>query len=103
MKLKRVGTGPYGFVAFKPGDVVKGEANPDYHVPNMPHFDSVEFKGGGDAVSAARAVMQTGEYDFAWNLQVEGEILQRLEKGGKGKVQIIDSGNIKHIQLNSTD
>ena len=46
------------------------------------------MKGGGDAVSAARAVLQTGEYDFAWNLQVEDEILQRLEKGGKGRVQV---------------
>ena len=34
------------------------------------------MKGGGDAVSAARAVLQTGEYDYAWNLQVEDEMLQ---------------------------
>ena len=67
------------------------------------YFDTIEMKGGGDAVSAARAVLQTGEYDFAWNLQVEDEILQRLEKGGKGKVLITASGNIEHIQLNSTD
>ncbi|MBI3516620.1 MAG: peptide ABC transporter substrate-binding protein [Proteobacteria bacterium] len=101
--LKPVGTGPYRFVDFKPGDLVKGEANPDYHVANQPHFDTIEFKGGGDAVSAARAVIQTGEYDFAWNLQVEDEILLRLEKGGKGKVLITQSGNIEHIQLNTTD
>ena len=43
------------------------------------------MKGGGDAVSAARAVIQTGEYDFGWNMQVEDEVLLRLEKGGKGK------------------
>ena len=55
-------------------------------MPNRPYFDSIEMKGGGDAVSAARAVLQTGEYDFAWNMQVEDEILQRLEKGGKGRV-----------------
>ena len=61
------------------------------------------MKGGGDAVSAARAVLQTGEYDFAWNMQVEDEILQRLEKGGKGKVVISPGGNIEHIQLNTTD
>ena len=101
--LKPVGTGPYKFVDFKPGDMVRGELNPDYHLPNRPYFDSVEMKGGGDAISAARAVLQTGEYDFAWNLQVEDEILQRLEKGGKGKVLITASGNIEHIQLNSTD
>jgi peptide/nickel transport system substrate-binding protein len=101
--LKPVGTGPYRFVDFKPGDMVRGELNPNYHIPNRPHFDSIEMKGGGDAVSAARAVLQTGEYDFAWNLQVEDEILLRLEKGGKGQVVITASGNIEHIQLNSTD
>ena len=61
------------------------------------------MKGGGDAVSAARAVLQTGEYDYAWNMQVEDEILRRLEKGGKGRVEIVPSGDIEHIQLNSTD
>jgi peptide/nickel transport system substrate-binding protein len=81
--LKPVGTGPYKFVDFKPGDMVRGELNPNYHMPNRPYFDTIEMKGGGDAVSAARAVLQTGEYDYAWNLQVEDEIL-RLEKGGKG-------------------
>ncbi len=101
--LKPVGTGPYRFVDFKPGDMVRGELNANYHEANRPHFDTMELKGGGDAVSAARAVIQTGEYDFAWNMQVEDEILQRLEKGGKGKVLITASGNIEHIQVNSTD
>jgi peptide/nickel transport system substrate-binding protein len=101
--LKPVGTGPYKFVDFKPGDVVRGELNANYHIPNRPHFDTIEMKGGGDAVSAARAVLQTGEYDFAWNMQVEDEILQRLEKGGKGRVLITPAGSIEHIQLNSTD
>ncbi len=101
--LKPVGTGPYKFADFKPGDLVKGDLNPDYHIANRPHFDSIEMKGGGDAVSAARAVIQTGEYDYAWNMQVEDEILQRLEKGGKGVAVITPGGNIEHIQLNSTD
>jgi peptide/nickel transport system substrate-binding protein len=72
-------------------------------VPNRPHFDTIEMKGGGDAVSAARAVLQTGEYDFAWNMQVEDEILLRLEKGGRGRVEITPGGAIEHIQLNTTD
>jgi peptide/nickel transport system substrate-binding protein len=101
--LKPVGTGPYRFADFKPGDTVRGELNPNYHIANRPHFDTIEMKGGGDAVSAARAVIQTGEYDFAWNMQVEDEILQRLEKGGKGAVLITASGNIEHIQCNNTD
>ena len=83
--LKPVGTGPYKFKDFKPGDLVAGVINPDYHMENRPHFDAIEMKGGGDAVSAARAVLQTGEFDFGWNMQVEDEILTRLEKGGKGR------------------
>jgi peptide/nickel transport system substrate-binding protein len=101
--LKPVGTGPYRFVDFKPGDVVRGELNPNYHMPNRPFFDTIEMKGGGDAVSAARAVIQTGEFDYAWNMQVEDDILKRLEQGGKGKADIVTGGNIEHIQLNNTD
>jgi len=101
--LKPVGTGPYRYVDFKPGDMVKGELNPTYHLPNRPYFDTIEMKGGGDAVSAARAVLQTGEYDYAWNLQVEDEILKRLEQGGRGKVDIVAGGDIEHIQCNFTD
>jgi len=101
--LKPVGTGPYKFADFKPGDMVRGELYPNYHMPNRPYFDSVEMKGGGDAVSAARAVIQTGEFDYAWNMQVEDEILKRLEQGGKGKADIVTGGNIEHIQLNQTD
>jgi peptide/nickel transport system substrate-binding protein len=101
--LKPVGTGPYRFVDFKPGDIVRGELNPGYHQPNRPYFDTIEMKGGGDAVSAARAVIQTGEFDYAWNMQVEDEILKRLEQGGRGKADIVAGGNIEHIQLNNTD
>ena len=101
--LSPVGTGAYLLVDFKPGDLIRGKINPDYHMPNRPYFDTVELKGGGDAVSAARAVLQTGEYDFAWNMQVEDELLKRLEDGGKGRVNIFTSGNIEYIQLNNTD
>src|SRR3977135_4163701 len=101
--LKPVGTGPYMFVDFKPGDMVRAKLNPDYHVPNRPHFDTVEIKGGGDAVSAARAVLQTGEYDYAWNMLVEDEILTKLESAGKGKVNIVETGAVEFIMLNATD
>jgi len=101
--LKPVGTGPYKFVSFTPGDLVRGEINPNYHAENRPYFDTIEMKGGGDAVSAARAVLQTGEYDYAWNMQVEDEILKRLEAGGRGHVEISPGGDIEHLQLNTTD
>ena len=101
--LKPVGTGPYKFVDFKPGDILLGKRNEDYHVKNKPQFDTLEVKGGGDAVSAARAVLQTGEYDYAWNLQVEDEVLKRMETGGRGKVVAVPAGDVEFIILNTTD
>ncbi len=101
--LKPVGTGPYKFADFKPGDILTGTRNEDYHVKNQPHFDTIEVKGGGDAVSAARAVLQTGEFDYAWNLQVEDEVLKKMETGGRGKVSAVPSGDIEFIILNTTD
>jgi peptide/nickel transport system substrate-binding protein len=101
--LKPIGTGPYRFVEFKPGDLLRGELNPGYHQPNKPHFDSIEIKGGGDPTSAARAVLQTGEYDFAWNLQVEDEVLKRLEAGGKGRVAFSDSGAVEFVLFQFAD
>lgn len=101
--LKPVGTGPYKILDFKPGDMIRAEANKDYHVANQPFFDSLEVKGGGDATSAARAVLQTAEYDVGWNLAVEDEILKRLETSGKGKMSFYAGSDIEFIQLNPTD
>jgi peptide/nickel transport system substrate-binding protein len=101
--LRPVGTGPYRYVDFKPGDVVQAEINPAYHVPNRPFFDTVELKGGGDPVSAARAVLQSGQYDYGWGLNMEDEILRRLEEGGKGRVVIGRTTNIDYIQVNQAD
>ena len=101
--LRPVGTGPYRFVSFKPGDELRGELNPNYHLPNRPFFDTIEMKGGGDAVSAARAVIQTGEFDFAWNTQVEDEVLRRMESGGRGRAVITAGGVTEFILLNQAD
>jgi peptide/nickel transport system substrate-binding protein len=99
--LKPVGTGPFQIVTFKPGDVALYEINSRYHVPHRPFFDAVELKGGGDATSAARAVIQTGEFDFAWNLQVERDVLDRLARQGeRGRVYIYPGSGVEHIQLN---
>ncbi len=98
-----VGTGPYRFADFKPGDLLRGTPNPQYHAANRPHFDAIEIKGGGDATSAARAVLQAGEYDFAWNLQVEDEVLKRMEAAGKGRVALSPGGTMEFMLLNFTD
>ncbi|MGH7421090.1 MAG: peptide ABC transporter substrate-binding protein, partial [Candidatus Rokuibacteriota bacterium] len=98
-----VGTGPYRLAEWRPGDFIRAEINTHYHVPNRPFFDRLEIKCGGDAVGAARAVLQTGEYDFAYYVLVEEAVLRRIELGGKGRVLTIPSSGVSFIQCNQTD
>lgn len=100
---KPIGTNAYKIVEFRPDDIVIAELNPNYHIENRPFFDRVEMKGGGDAAGAARAVLQSGEYDFAWNLQVEANQLESMERGGDAVVMSAEGGMIEHILLNFSD
>src|SRR3712207_4649400 len=95
-----IGTGPYKVESFKENDQVIYVANENYREPNKPFFARVNLKGGGDAASAARAVLQTGDYDHAWNLQVEPEILRDLEQGGKGKAYAAPGNSVERIMYN---
>ena len=77
--------------------------NENYREPTKPYFESVYLKGGGDPASAARAVMQTGDFDFAWNLQVEPEILVDLEGAGAGTFHTFPGVLVEYLSLNFSD
>ena len=102
--LKPIGTGPYMVTDFKPGDVVTYAANPNFRDPNKPYFKTVNFKGGGDAESSARAVFQTGDVDYAWNLQVAANILSpMIAASSKGKMLSVYGSSVERILLNFAD
>jgi peptide/nickel transport system substrate-binding protein len=88
---------------FKPGDVVVYAANPLYRDAAKVAFKTVQLKGGGDATSAARAVFQTGDIDYAWNLQVEATVLKGLMQGGKGVLVAPIGPNVERLLLNRAD
>lgn len=98
-----IGTGPYKVQEFRPGDVVVYVVNENYRIPDKPHFAEVVLKGGGDAPSAARAALETGEVDYAWNLQVEPSILNEMEAKGIGTLAAAYSGNVERILINFTN
>lgn len=98
-----IGTGPYKVKEFKPGDVVVYDINENYRVADQPHFSEVIFKGGGDAPSAARAALETGEVDYAWNLQVEPAILNEMAAKGLGTLVSSYTGNVERILINFTN
>ncbi len=98
-----IGTGPYKVANFRPNDVVEFVMNENYRVPNQPYFETITWAGGGDATGAARAVFQTGEMDYAWNLQLAPEVIAQMESGGMGEL-LVDFGPLmERIELNFTD
>ena len=97
-----LGTGPYRIISFKINDEAVYERNSFYR-DAAPYFDRVVIKGGGDATSAARAVMERGEADYAWNLQVEPEILTVMEAAGLGKVVVAFTSLVERIVVNQTN
>lgn len=70
-----IGTGPFVVEEFRSNDSVLFVANDNYRDPNKPAFSEIFWKGGGSAEDAARAVLETDEADYAWNLQVAPEVL----------------------------
>ncbi len=98
-----IGTGPFVVEEFRPNDVITYTANPNYRDPAKPAFSRVLFKGGGDATSAARAVLETGEFDYAWNLQLAPNVLSGMQSAGRGSVVSAFGNLIERIVINLTD
>jgi len=101
--LKSFGTGPYMVQDFKPGESLTLVPNPNFREPNKPFFSEIDIKGGGDAPSAARGVLETGEYDYAWDLQVESQVLNGFLQKGKGELVTGPGGGLEQILLNQAD
>lgn len=99
-----IGTGPYVVESLSANDQVTYIVNENYREPNKPFFSRVILKGGGDAAAAARASIQTGEYDFAWNLAVEPELLRNMESDDNpGELVIYGGLTIERINFNFSD
>jgi peptide/nickel transport system substrate-binding protein len=103
--FKPVGTGPFVVTELRPEDTVLYEMNPNYRKieEGKPFFGTAEIKGGGDAEATARSVLEIGEADYAWNLQVAPEILGPMEAAGNGTVAVGYNTSVEHISLNQTD
>jgi len=78
------------------------KANDKYREADKPAFATAIIKGGGDAASAARSVLETGEFHYAWNLQVEPEILEMMVGAGKGKLVTSFGTSVERLMVQST-
>lgn len=98
-----IGTGPFVVTNFKPNDSIQLKANPNYRDPNKPAFAEVSIKGGGDALGATRAVLQTGEYDYSGDATIAPDVLKKMEGAGKGRVFVEFGSLVEVLLMNLTD
>ena len=98
-----IGTGPFVVDDFRPNDVIQMSANPNYRDPAKPAFAKVNFKGGGDANGAGRSVLETGEFDYAWNLQLAPDVIAKMEEAGKGKAIAGFGPLVERLEMNMTN
>lgn len=98
-----IGTGPFKVVGFTVNDTVSMEANPNYRDPAKPAFATAMIKGGGDAEGSARAVMETGEFDYAWNTQIPPDSQAAMTAAGKGQFVVAFGTLVERLEMNLTD
>jgi peptide/nickel transport system substrate-binding protein len=70
MKTKPIGTGPFKFVSYTPGDRVVLERNPDYFETGLPKVAGVELRIIPE-ISVRVAALQAGDIDILWDLPLE--------------------------------
>jgi peptide/nickel transport system substrate-binding protein len=98
-----IGTGPFRVTEFRTNDVIQLEANPNYRDSAKPRFATMMFKGGGDAEAAGRAVLETGEFDYAWNLQLAPEVIEAMAAAGRGIPVAAFGTLVERIEVNLTN
>ena len=98
-----IGTGPFMVTGFTVNDTVSMAANPNYRDAAKPAFATAVIKGGGDAEGSARAVMETGEFDYGWNTQIPPDSQAAMAAAGKGEFVVAFGTLVERIEMNMTD
>lgn len=116
-EVEPVGTGPYKLVSTSAEEVLFlgnelvttvrfiYEVNPYYRNVDDLYFTKIELRGGGTALEAASSVLQFGDVDFGYNLQIEGDVLTEMVELGNGTGRLVGSlgGRVEQIAISRTD
>jgi peptide/nickel transport system substrate-binding protein len=93
-----LGTGPFVFAEWKPGEYVRVTKNPNYwRGPDLPKLDEIIFTFIPDNNTRLNALLAK-EYDFG---QVQSNQVKDVEKLDGYKVSLVDSNLFLHLDLNN--
>ncbi len=98
LSTQPIGTGPFKFKSYAPGDRLELEKNADYFEPGKPKLDGVTLRIIPE--SAARiASLESGAIDVLWNAPYEA--VDKLKKTPNVKVDSIATSTWDGIILNN--
>lgn len=93
-----VGTGPFVFKSWSPGDRLELVKNPDYFEPGLPKLDAVTLRIIPE--SAARmAALESGDIDIVWAMPYEA--VDPLKKSRVARVDAISTPTWDGVILNN--
>jgi peptide/nickel transport system substrate-binding protein len=98
MNESPIGTGPYSFVSYTEGDVVRLQANPNYWA-GAPHIPRVHIKVVTDN-STRQAELMSGAVDMTYNAQFDPETVRALQNRRGMKVALREGTNIDYLGAN---
>ncbi|TWA67358.1 peptide/nickel transport system substrate-binding protein [Azospirillum brasilense] len=94
-----VGTGPFQFVSFAPGDRMVVKRNPTYFEAGLPKLDEVVIRILPETASQV-AALTTGELDLAWNLPPEA--VDKVKATSNLKAEAVPTSTWDGVIMNGT-
>ena len=94
-----IGTGPFKFKSWLPGDRVEIVKNPDYYVAGVPRLDGVLFRIMPES-AAEVAALQTGAIDLVWSVPLEA--IKDLEKDKNIVIDAVPTSSWDGLIMNVT-
>ena len=95
---KPIGTGPFRFVEYRPGDQLVVEKNPDYFVPGLPKLDRAILRIIPEPTTAL-AGLESGAVDIVYNIAPEQ--VDQLKTSSVARVEEVTSGTWQGLIFNS--
>lgn len=98
MASNPIGTGPFKFKEYVPGDHITLVKNPDYFVKGEPKLDEVKLRIMPES-AAEVAALQAGEVDMIWSVPLES--LDTLKKDPNIKIDSVATSTWDGLIMNS--
>jgi len=95
---KPIGTGPFRFVSYQPGDQMVLEKNPDYFLPGVPKIDRAVLRIIPEYTTAV-AALESGAVDIVYDLPPE--LVDNVKHSAVARVEEVTSGTWQGIIFNN--